>query len=42
MDRLDEMLADPANERRLDYLQEQRDWWSAQLPFAYRREGLTS
>jgi hypothetical protein len=40
VDRLDEMLADPKNSNRTAYLEEQRDWWSAQLPFAYRREGL--
>ncbi|MGA9803398.1 MAG: hypothetical protein WBQ46_09115 [Terriglobales bacterium] len=40
LERLDEMLADPANERRFDYLQEQREWWEGQLPFCYKREGL--
>ena len=40
MDRLDEQIADPVNSRRLDYLYEQKQWWEAQLPFAYRREGL--
>ena len=40
MDRLDEMLADPKNSNRTEYLEEQRQWWEAQLPFAYRREGL--
>ena len=40
MDRLDEMLADPKNSNRTAYLEEQREWWEAQLPFAYRREGL--
>jgi hypothetical protein len=40
MDRLDEMLADPKNSNRTAYLEEQMEWWEAQLPFAYRREGL--
>jgi hypothetical protein len=40
LERLDEMLADPKNSHRTAYLEEQRDWWAAQLPFAYRREGL--
>lgn len=37
---LDTQIQDPSNNRRLDYLSEQREWWSAQLPFCYRREGL--
>lgn len=40
LQRLDEMLADPQNANRIAYLEEQREWWSAQLPFCYRREGL--
>jgi hypothetical protein len=40
LERLDEQIADPENGKRIAYLTEQRDWWSAQLPFAYRREGL--
>jgi hypothetical protein len=40
LQRLDEMLDDPKNGGRIQYLSEQHDWWSAQLPFAYRREGL--
>ena len=35
---LDEMLMDPRNERRLDYLLEQKSWWESQLPYCYRRE----
>jgi hypothetical protein len=40
LESLDEQMADPKNSNRTAYLEEQRDWWSAQLPFAYRREGL--
>lgn len=40
LERLEEMLADPENGKRIQYLTEQRDWWEAQLPFCYRREGL--
>jgi hypothetical protein len=42
LERLTEMLADPKNSGRTQYLTEQRDWWEAQLPFCYRREGLLS
>lgn len=37
---LDEQIQDPANNRRLDYLFEQREWWEKELPYCYRREGL--
>lgn len=40
LQRLDEQIGDPANERRLDYLFGQRTWWEGQLPFCYKREGL--
>ena len=40
IDRLDEMISDPQNVKRIAYLQEQVDWWRGQLPFCYRREGL--
>jgi hypothetical protein len=40
LQRLDEMMADPENDLRIKYLSEQREWWEAQLPFCYRREGL--
>jgi hypothetical protein len=39
---IDEALADPRNEKRITYLTEQREWWNAQLPYCWRREGLTS
>ena len=40
LERLDEMLEDPANGGRIQYLSEQREWWANQLPYCYRREGL--
>jgi hypothetical protein len=40
LQRLDEMLDDPKNGGRIQYLSEQREWWEGQLPFCYRKEGL--
>jgi hypothetical protein len=38
LQRLDEMLNDPANSRRLGYLFEQREFWEKQLPLCRKRE----
>ena len=40
LESIDEMLADPNNSSRLQYLSEQREWWEGQLPLCYKREGL--
>jgi hypothetical protein len=40
IDRLDEMIADPENSRRVAYLEEQVNWWRGQQVFCWRREGL--
>ena len=40
LERLDEQIAETQDGLRLAHLREQRAWWSKQVEYAYRREGL--